>query len=1160
MPIDGDVILKAALDTTNVEKSIEGLKGTIKKGFTTFLKYGLGVRSFFFLFRKLRKQVIDGMGNLAQVSQPFNTAMSSMQNALANLKSSFASAFAPIVQAVAPAITTFINLIANAVDAVGKLIAALTGQTTYVKYIATQQDYAQSVNETANSANKASKATDKANKSAKKYQKTLAGFDDVNILKDPNKDSDSSGGGSGSGGSGGKLSPVAGVINTPLSQVFTDLSTKLKEAWKNADFTEIGTIVGTKLKEALDNIPWTDIKITLWKIARSAATFLNGYFKTPGLFSSIGETIAQAFNSILIAVYTFVSTLNWKSIGSAVVEAIIGFFRTFNWKLFGATLYAWLKGLLTFLQGVVERIPWADIPSAVTGAITKFLEGFDWKDLINRTIGLIKSALDGLIEMISGKEGENKDSPLVKALEALKNAVGRIDATLFENLGIAIGKIVKALAPIAAGFGAGLIAFISGLVNIGVSVISTLGDALNAIGDALSKLDPEVLEKIGVALGIIAGAFVTLNVVRGIVTGLAGMISGIGAAASTAVAGVSGLSGSLGLAGLAGALGTATIALGIFSAALLGFHTTIATDEQEWAAYNEVIDDTASKISELGHKYGLTDEQIQQVSNTLSMAHNPVVTNASERYAQLDQYLQDNGVDVQSFKSGLAELVKTAGNSDDVAELSAYINDVGTSAKNADTDTVGLSKAFGLFSAPNFSAILKLALLKGAVDALGSSGKLSEEDTANLQRTLDKYDATPTEENMGKIQKAMEDAGVSAGDLNIAYIEAVKTLPKELRPEYQKLASTITTNNAQTKSKMESGGKDVVQGAIDGVTAKEKELSDKMASVVKDDIVGTFDSAADIQSPSKVMKLRGQYLLDGLKDGISSRTKSISDLIHTTIADMNKIITSFSNAFKLSGTTLMQNLYTAISGYNNSLSQLVSNISNNMLDSFDTESWSIVGHNAAVGMYNGFVALNGKLQQMVYRVASNMLAAAERALDIGSPSKKFAWIGEMTMLGLTGGIADNENQPVDAVADVADSLEKAASNTDLGATLDVNLVELLNTFDLILTDFSDIIIERFDNLIGSLAVLGTPAFANIPGVVQGKVVPTALNSSNSSDSEITNLRNAIDALNNAQLTRQDILDIVTTAMRNLPVNLYIGDEQVATHANRGNAIISRRFG
>lgn len=1276
MPVDGDIVLNAALNTKNVENSIDGLKNLIKKSFSTIIKYGFGVRSLYFLFRKLRKQLIDGFGNLAQVSQPFNSAVSDMKNALAGLKSSFASAFAPIIQYVAPAITTFINLLANAVDAVGKFIAALTGQKTYIKYVATQQDYAQSVSNTADSANSASDALDSASKSAKKYQRTIAGFDDVEILKEPT-DSSSSNGTGGTGGTG-SVSPIAGITESSISDVFTDFADKLKEAWKNADFTEIGTIIGTKLNNALKKIPWKNIKETLKNVAKSIATFLNGFLETPELFSTIGVTIAEAINSAFEFVNSFVSnfhwsslgiaiktliinainnldwptiesactgiasgiatainsalanpmfwitmfgalakminlaiamlrvfvltidltaiasgiamgintaiakinwyefgktfatlanklfyalaeffgTVNWRRLGSSVVTAIAGFFTDFDWKAVGTTLTSLGQALFDFLDGAFDEIDWETLPTYITDAVDDFLTGFDWEDLINRTIGLITDAVDGLIEMLSGSDKKGEDSPIVKALNALKESIGQIDSETFKDLAEAIKRLVEAMKPITEGFGAGLIAFLSKAIDLGVSVLTALGQALDDIADALEEMDPDVLEKVGTALGIIVGAFVTLNTVHGIVSGLAGIISGIGSAATVAAGPISSIGSAI--AGITlPALGATVGLAGLF--AILNTET-VGESQEDLEALHTTISKVDFAIGELGLKYGWTKEQMDAITEpmrNISETDGPAVQQA---FKDIEKNIEDAGGSTDEFKTALNDVASHGITGTAFTNISNYLGEISKSAKDADTDTTGLSDAFGLFSAPNFSAILKLALLKGAVDALGSSGKLSEQDTAKLQKTLDKYDSKPTEENMGKIQKAMEDAGVSAGDLNAAYIDAVKTLPKELKPEYNKVARSVSTNNANIKSKMEDGGKDTLQGFMDGVDDKKEDVQTKMKDVANDDVVETFDKTAGINSPSTVMKLRGQYLMDGLKEGIQSKQTILTSLVTKIVSSMNTAIGGFYKSFETSGLTLMTKLHTGIKNKSDALVKLVAQLASNMRTSFYSINWRITGYNAAVGLYNGFVSLNGKLQQMVYQVASNMLRAAERAFNIGSPSKEFAWIGEMTMLGLANGITDNEKHPIDAITDITDDMEDAAENADLGVTFNTKLSELLDAFDLILDQFSDIIIERFDGLIGSLAMLNNPAFAGIPSIVQGKVAPYSFNSTaNSAASQIESLKSAINEINDNRVTREDINDIVQTALRNIPIELYIGDEQLARHANAGNAKLTRRF-
>ena len=248
MGYDGDIVLKAVMDHTGIDDSLKSIRKSISKGFRNIIRYGLGVRSVFALINKLRKALVDGFGDLAHVSEPFNQAMSSIINALASLKSSFAAAFAPIIQTVAPALVTFINLIGAAVDRIGMLIAALSGQKTYIKAIPVQVDYAKSLDKTSKNANNASKSLGKTNKQAKELKKTIAGFDDVEILHD-NTDDDNDSGGSGGSGGGGTTTHNSGGTETYNGKDYevvtgnTDSYTDLGTVQENASHETVETPV-----------------------------------------------------------------------------------------------------------------------------------------------------------------------------------------------------------------------------------------------------------------------------------------------------------------------------------------------------------------------------------------------------------------------------------------------------------------------------------------------------------------------------------------------------------------------------------------------------------------------------------------------------------------------------------------------------------------------------------------------------------------------------------------------------------------------------------------------------------------------------------------------------------------------------------------------------
>lgn len=305
----------------------------------------------------------EGFKNLAQYSAETNKSISILLTDLATLKNAFATAFAPILNVVTPILDTFITYLIDGANAVGQFFAALTGSTTWTKAIKEQQDYAGSLNGTADAAAKA--------------KRELYGFDEIT------KQADDSSAGVGGAGSG-----IGNIFTTEeVSNKFSDFAQKIKDAWKNADFTEIGNIVGTQLKNGLDGINWEGIKEKCFNIAKSIATFINGFIGTEGLAESIGSTIGNALNTGIGTAYTYLTTADFKGMGQFIGDMISSFFRTFDFEMAADTLNAWIDGLIDFIAGLLNGITWSDVFEGVTDflgnleldTVTVIIGAFAWK-------------------------------------------------------------------------------------------------------------------------------------------------------------------------------------------------------------------------------------------------------------------------------------------------------------------------------------------------------------------------------------------------------------------------------------------------------------------------------------------------------------------------------------------------------------------------------------------------------------------------------------------------------------------------------------------------------------------------------------------------------------------------------------------------------------
>ena len=275
------------------KSSFNGL-GTSGRGLTGILKtIGMTAKFMFasFVIRGAVDGAKQGFQNLAQYSGETNRSLSLLMSSLTQLKNSLATAFAPILNVVAPILNSFIQTVINVVNSIGQLMGALTGKTTMVTAKKVNQDYAASLNSTSTGLKNNAKNADTASKAAKQYQRTLLGFDQINKLND---DSDSSG--SGGTGSGTDTSPLGGVNDmfqtTAIKSHFKDLAKLIKDSWKSGDFTELGAMVGNKLNEALERIPWGKIQNTCNKIAKSIATFLNGFIEAAD-WKLVGNTFSN---------------------------------------------------------------------------------------------------------------------------------------------------------------------------------------------------------------------------------------------------------------------------------------------------------------------------------------------------------------------------------------------------------------------------------------------------------------------------------------------------------------------------------------------------------------------------------------------------------------------------------------------------------------------------------------------------------------------------------------------------------------------------------------------------------------------------------------------------------------------------------------------------
>lgn len=297
----------------NSLKETGSAAGNAKNGIMTLLKYGLGIRSLFVLFNKLRSAVVAGMSNLAQESGSTNSAISMLWGSLERLKNSLATAFAPILTAIAPILSKFIDMLSTAATYVSMFFSMLSGKKTYTRALAVQKDYVASLSDTASSAEDVADATndaaDAADAAAEATEKYLSPLDDLNKMDSKSDSGSGSGGGgkspgAGGGGGGTGSAPMFTEEQIPnafldnLQKVF-DLLKKIKDLFMSGFWDGLGDYKPqlAELKKDLASIKrnlaeiFTDPEV-VGAAKRFAESVIYNLGVVAGSIASVGLTLA----------------------------------------------------------------------------------------------------------------------------------------------------------------------------------------------------------------------------------------------------------------------------------------------------------------------------------------------------------------------------------------------------------------------------------------------------------------------------------------------------------------------------------------------------------------------------------------------------------------------------------------------------------------------------------------------------------------------------------------------------------------------------------------------------------------------------------------------------------------------------------------------------
>jgi len=474
----------------------------MKRTLQMLTKYIFGVRSFFFLYRKLRKAIGEGIENLVQFeseTNKTNEAITEIRTSLLYLKNAWAAAFAPIINVVYPILVKFLNLLASIGNAIARFMAALTGQSTVLQALRVDVgDYADSLNDAAGGAGSAAKAQEELND-------RLAAFDDLNVLgvdDDPNK---GSGGGGGGGSPEDLLNPndMFERINTPMNR----LADLIRKAWETGDAFQLGALFAERLSESLDKAhAWltgkgrekiltianfigtlidgvlsnNDLSIKVGQVLADifdvALTFVNTVITPdrmymiglriaqtlntaiPQIVPKIGETLGNLFKSAIKGMWGFISNADLAEWGKSFGDAINNFMTQMSgqvgaggkdtlsgWQLLGMSVTELANQILDFFISAIEEVDWNEISKA----IGEFLDSIDWTSVKEKLRTLWDDIWKVLGEVFPDSKGTFDSirsifDGVFIVLSKVKDAIAQIDwSPILEGLGTALESVAK---------------------------------------------------------------------------------------------------------------------------------------------------------------------------------------------------------------------------------------------------------------------------------------------------------------------------------------------------------------------------------------------------------------------------------------------------------------------------------------------------------------------------------------------------------------------------------------------------------------------------------------------------------------------------------------------------------------------------------------------
>ena len=320
--------------------------------------------------------VKESLKTLAQFSDAFNDAMSSIKNRSKELSGNLAVSFGNIVQTLEPIVTGLLEKFSTALTYINALFAMLAGKSTMTVAKKQTESYRDSL--------------DDAAESAEDLKNQVYGFDQLNKRTGKND----SGSGSSDGSNLYEEVPIDSVISDNIKSIFEEL----KNLWDEGEYFDFGKKFAELLNMAVQSVDdWINgtfrPKGVEW--ANNIAETLNGLVAGVN-WSLLGKTVADGINSIADIFHTFFTTFDFENLGTSIGTALNSLFANVDWDLIGQAFADKWNALVDFIHGLVTETDWSLVGDSLADLVQSFADTLKF-DKVSETLS---TALNGIVDLL----------------------------------------------------------------------------------------------------------------------------------------------------------------------------------------------------------------------------------------------------------------------------------------------------------------------------------------------------------------------------------------------------------------------------------------------------------------------------------------------------------------------------------------------------------------------------------------------------------------------------------------------------------------------------------------------------------------------------------------------------------------------------------------